>query len=188
MVRLRTYALLFVVGGVGIAALDLMHVAAGTTSYSDPTAFGQPWWVIPQMGLATILATVAGRAFVRREVARPRELPVRIMLFAGAYGVTAVLWRNSLLLLGLLLAAWAITLVVSAEGRPTVLYCVLFAAIGTGYEMALVAVGIFSYAEPEVLGVQVWLPGLYLIAGLLGITLGRTFPARIIERAPARSS
>jgi hypothetical protein len=184
---LRLYALLFVVGGVGIAVLDHLHVEAGTTSYADPTAFGQPWWVIPQMGLATILATVAGRAFVRREVARPGELRIRIALFATAYATTALLWKHSLVLLGLLLAAWMVTIVVTAEGRPTILYCLLFAAIGTGYEMALVAAGVFEYAEPEALGVQVWLPGLYLIAGLLGVTLARTFPAQPVEAPPGRS-
>jgi hypothetical protein len=175
--RSKVFALLFVGGGIGIAVLDHLHVAAGTTSYADPTAFGQPWWVVPQMGLATILATIAGRAFVRREVARPAELTIRIALFAGAYAASALLWRRSFLLLGLLAAAWLVTVVLTAEGRPTILYCASFATIGTAYEMALVAAGVFSYAEPEVLGVQVWLPGLYLVAGLLGVTLARTFPA-----------
>src|SRR5436305_8869409 len=55
----RTLA--FLLGGVGGAALDRIHVRHGVLSYPD--ASGQPWWVAPQFGIATIGVLASARPF-----------------------------------------------------------------------------------------------------------------------------
>jgi hypothetical protein len=169
----KAWAAMFVLGAVGITLLDQLHVRAGTTSYTDPTLAGQPWWVVPQFGLATVLGVLAARPFLSREGGSGRQLGWRVVLFAGAYATTALLFRYSLPLLALLVLVWAAWVVVAGEPARTIVYCLLFAMVGSAYEIALVAADLFAYGRPEVLGIQWWLPGLYLQAGLLGMAIAR---------------
>src|SRR5437764_13411562 len=94
----RTLA--FLLGGVGGAALDRIHVRHGVLTYPD--AAGQPWWVAPQFGIATIGVLESARPFAKGRADADADADdtgsaVRIVTgaasFVGAYAASGSLHR-----------------------------------------------------------------------------------------------
>lgn len=177
---MRILGLLFVCGCVGGAFADnVFHVQFGVLSYPHPDLLGQAWWVGPQFGVATIGILLGAGMFAPR-VAAPaaRDFVTGAAWFVGAYlasGVVDHLRLRPELLLGAYLATFGARVAArpAAERAPVMLYAALLAVGGVLYEGTLAATGAFSYGRPDVYHVAMWLPGIYLHGGPLGLALAR---------------
>jgi hypothetical protein len=176
--RTRVLLLLFVVAGVAGMLLDQIHVVSGVLLYRSPQLFGQPWWVGPQFGVATVAAYLGAGRFIPGATSYGRGgrgLARSGGWILGTYLATALVADWNVLLAGLLLMAWVGRVVfergVCLRGAA---YCVAVAAVGTTYEAALTASGAFQYHRPDLAGLPYWLPMLYLHAAPLGLVLARS--------------
>jgi hypothetical protein len=161
---------LFTIGGLVGAFLDHLHVSFGVLGYPHPVLFDQPLWVVPLFGFAT-LGFVGGHTRFRAPgEKRPQlaEVTGAVAVFALAYFASAAGRHRPLVLLLLLAFSWAMLAAGPGFTRRAV-YCLSLAIFGTAFEIFLSRVlGGFEYRGARPLGgVPVWLPALYLHAGLL---------------------
>jgi hypothetical protein len=161
----------FLLGSVGGAALDRIHVRHGVLSY--PESAGQPWWVAPQFGIATIGVLEGARLFAADEVERDgRLLMTGAAWFVGSYAASGALDRRRPRALAAALAVCAAVRIARRRDRSRMIpYALLLTIAGTTYEHILAGTGAFSYARPDLGNVPAWLPGLYLQGAPLAIDL-----------------
>jgi hypothetical protein len=174
MPSLARLAGLFAGGGIGLALCDQIHVQAGVLSYETGGFFGQAWWVPLQFGVAALAICAAAWPFARRrEPPAARDFAISALWFVAAYAASGVFDRWPSALAAAFALAWAGRVAVARDRAELVFFSVLLAAGGTGTEALLSAAGTFSYAEPDFLGVPVWLPGLYLHGAPLALAVTR---------------
>jgi len=173
MIRIRPYLLLFVAGGLVLSLCDRVHIAYGVLEQADRSFFGQAWWVPLVFGIASVLAPLAYPP-VRRLLGisappRPRD-PIRLgssaLVLCAAYVVTGPMHHSGSSLAVGLTAAWAVRAALRRTRSETV-FAVLLAIVGPLVEASLSALGLFTYRQPDVLGVPIWLGAIYLHAGPL---------------------
>jgi hypothetical protein len=163
-------ALEFLLGGAGGAALDRIHVRYDVLSY--PGSPGQPWWVAPQFGIATIAVLEAARRVGGENRRGGRELLTGAAWFVGSYAASGPLDRRHARALTAAFSLCAAARIARREDRRRVLpYALLLAAAGTAYEHFLAGTEAFSYTRPELGNVPAWLPGLYLQGAPLAVDL-----------------
>ena len=162
----------FVLGGVYISLGDRSHIAFGVLSQVDTSFFGQAWWVPPMFGAVSI-SLIQGLQVIRRLLGEetPERSPVRLTVAAIAflvvYSLTGPLGGGGVPLAAVLTLLWVVRLVIWRERRSTIILCLLIAALGPLGEWIVSALGFFSYANPDLLGLPVWLPAVYLHGGLV---------------------
>lgn len=164
--RLRPRAIpaLFVLGATLGTAWDLLHTSSGTLTYSHPTFGDEAWWVPLEFGLAYALG--APLIAMLGDPA-PRRDAVRVALgetawLTALYSATAFLHEQPWALvaaLTLALAARASTFGVLVAANP--IPAVAIVVLGPLTESALVAAGLFRYAEPQLGNIPIWLPLLW---------------------------
>lgn len=180
-------------GGAACIGLDYLHATHGATRYFRADLFGvQPWWVLllfPCAVLMTVVMVEPMRKLLRGEP--PASRPSLAMVIAdfvfaiGAYAITSFINDRPIVLSLLLVGVW----VARCLGRVPTWVIVYSAATGlTGMlaEALLVALHQFEYQRPDVIGVAMWLPGIYLHAGMLGVTLS-AYTARAPKSVVAAS-
>ena len=159
-------------------ALDYAHVVTGAIRYPAPT-HGLPWWVpllYAGAALAIGLSHPAGDALLGR---RPRLPLTRGRVVAGFAGFCAV-WLAS----GALPLSSAIVAGILAPGSLALwwwldrswqglLQAAATAAGGCAVEVVLSRAGLFSHTHPDVLGVALWLPWIYVAASVGVGNVGR---------------
>jgi hypothetical protein len=147
-------------------------VQSGVLDYETGGFFGQAWWVPLQFGVAS-LAIVAGAAPFARRRAEPQaaDFATGTLWFVGAYAATGIFDAHPTTLAVALLATWAARVAFARQPASLVAYSLLLAAAGTGAEAILSAAGTFDYANPDLLGVPIWLPGLYLHGAPLALAV-----------------
>ncbi len=173
--------------GLGVTlgvALDHMHVASGTISYTLPNLFGQAWWAFPLFAVAPVplgIARPAAERLLGVDIVPPTwgATVVAVALFVSAYLASGLVPGGAAarcaVLGALFIAAWWV-----ADRRPLGLLLAAGAAVaGTTVEVILVAAGQFAYAAPDALGVAAWLPVLYATAGVSVGALG----SRLVDGA-----
>jgi hypothetical protein len=166
---------LFLFGAVGGAVVDQIHVRSGVLTYRTPRLAGQAWWVGPQFGVAAFpileSARVAGR---RTPEPSPRTLVSGGAWFLGAYLASGVFRRRPRLLASAFIVTWLARMVRRRDDRLAVgIYALLLAAAGTAIESGWSSTGSFTYADPDVAGVPLWLPGLYVHGAPLAVDVAR---------------
>jgi len=167
MNRVSAQAFVFLLGAVAGTLLDQIHVRSGVLWYAHPVLFGQAFWVPLVFGAGGLVLVNSHAVFVALAGGGvPGPLAAQALLFVGAYLMTGVAADQPLLVLGVLVTAWAMRVAV-APSRELVLAGIAFAVGGPLFEAALSATGGFSYDRPDLLGVPCWLPALYLHASLL---------------------
>jgi hypothetical protein len=185
----RTLAL-FIGGGIGLALCDQIHVQAGVLDYETGGFFGQAWWVPLQFGVAAV-AIVAGAVPFARQRAKPNsaDFVTGSAWFVAAYAASGLFDEHPIALAVAFALAWALRVALARQPGPLVAYSLLLAAAGTAVEAILAGVGAFAYANPDLLGVPIWLPGLYLHGAPLALALARALsepqPTRRPVGAPA---
>ena len=96
----------------------------------------------------------------------PVRTTIAAVLTLGAYASTGPLkgWGPVLLVVFALL--WVLRVAVE-PGRSAVLFSLVLAAAGPLGEAGMHALGTFRYLQPDMGTVPSWLPGIYLLGGLL---------------------
>ena len=165
---------MFAAGGVGLALCDQIHVQSGVLDYDTGGFFGQAWWVPLQFGVAA-LAIVAGAAPFARGRAQPKfiDFVTGTAWFVAAYAASGLFDAHPNALAVAFVLTWALRVALAPQPASLVAYSLLLAAAGTAAEAALSAAGTFAYANPDLLGVPIWLPGLYLHGAPLALALSR---------------
>jgi hypothetical protein len=165
---------LFLIGAAFGTALDWLHVTAGAERYAHPSFGGLAWWVPPEFGLLYALGvgavTLVGDPAPRRGsvLAASGEA----LWLSALYAITAFFhdspWAVAAVL-GAALAARAPTLRVLVAANPIPAAGIV--ALGPLGEASLIAAGVFSYAEPQLGSIPVWLPLLWASAVPFAIRL-----------------
>lgn len=161
-------------GSLMCTLCDQVHVRTHVLVYRAPAVAGQAAWV----PLVFVLAAFAGLALwwllarldptVSRDLATgPKDhWGAREALFAVAWMV--LIYASSGFVQGAPRGAFAVYVALfmlrawSLRAPGLVTHALVFAAGGTAFEAALSSTGAFWYTQPELFGVPVWLPGLYL--------------------------
>ena len=184
----------FVIGGVGGALLDQIHVRAHVLRYAYPDLAGQPWWVAPQFGIAVVAILCMTLAVRVVTLGRSRTVKDRLPLwvdavaFIVAYLLTGVLRHHPLATTVNLGIMWATLLAGHRDRAFLVAISIGLAILGPIYESSLTWTGAFRYTvTPLVFRVPIWLPALYLNAGVLAAATARAIASELV-RAPARTS
>jgi hypothetical protein len=179
---IRAALILALLGATLGPALDYAHVVTGAIRYPPPVTF-LPWWVPLLYASAAIAVGLSHPALDAR--IRPKPLPARTrgQLAAGFAGFCAVWVASGALPLGsaavaAILAPASLALwwwldrtwqgLVQAAGT---------AAGGVAVEVVLSRAGLFSHTHPDVLGVALWLPFIYVAASVGVGNVGRWLAA-----------
>lgn len=162
-------------GSVLCTLLDQLHVRFGVLAYRAPALAGQAFWVPPLFAAATLVSLVGYVVWARqlghrrdlsegpRDQWATREAAVALVWMAACYGLSGPLqgWPRALLaayLVGYALRCWAL------RAPGLLANGVQLALGGTMFESMLSSTGAFHYRHPDLWGVPMWLPGIYLHA------------------------
>lgn len=173
--------LLLALSGAAVCTVcDHLHATHGVLYYARPIVWDQAWWV-PLLFAGASLAAVAGATPVRRMLgvaAEPaptaRQIAGDALTFVTVYAFTSFAPADRPNVTLALLAAWWLARVVRGRSTWLVVFSLLTAAAGTGFEAGWSALGLFYYRHPDVIGVPRWLPGIYLHVALVAGPLERT--------------
>ncbi len=175
----KTWLTIFIIGGLCGALCDQIHVQGQVLWYAIPALAGQAWWVAPLFGGASLLMYVAASLWAPyAERLSPAavsngEIARQFLWFVAMYALSAGMQQKPLWLCVL----YAVLLVRRMLRRRDIAAQLVNAAGlavgGTAFEMALTSTGAFSYRAPDVLGVPMWLPGLYLHGAPLAMAVVR---------------
>ena len=172
-----TLAFIFLAGAIGGTPLDQIHVRSHVLHYAHPRLAGEAWWVIPEFGAAATVALLFATWTTKRSWSVPRDgvpIVVDASIFAVAYSVTGVLHRHSWIILVVVLCLWAAMIAVHRDRKAFVLVSLALMIAGPIYEGALSSTGAFRYDVTPLVGrVPIWLPALYLNAGVLAASIAR---------------
>lgn len=181
--------LLFLAGALGMSLCDRVHLGYGVLVQRGPAILGQAWWVLPLFGGGGV-AMVVGHHVVRRALGdplRPRSVRALVgstILGGLVYVVTGPLQHAKIALAVGLGAAW----LVRAGLRRTPTALVASAVLGLAgplVEATVARFGGHTYAHPDLFGVPLWLPGIYLHGALLA---GDVEPWIFSEAPPGSSA
>jgi hypothetical protein len=176
------------VGAVLCTLCDHLHATNGVLSYANPFIWSQAWWV-PLLFLGASLGAVTGAGTVRsllggKAVAKPgpARLLGDVVSFVTAYAFTAYGHVLPNVVLVVLVAWWvarmlALAEIDSAAARWVVVFSLVTAVAGCGFEASWSALGFFHYHHPDFAGVPRWLPGIYLHVAPLAVSFA-TFIGR----------
>lgn len=104
------------------------------------------------------------------------ELVLEIAAFSLLVGAVATLWESNWLLLILMVAECALALLVWHD-RYDVSLLSIIGVLGSVAEALFVHFGVWTYANPTLLGVPVWFPVAFGTCGLIGGRMARTLTA-----------
>jgi hypothetical protein len=175
---MRRWLVWFVACGIGGALLDQLHTHLGVLSYREPVLFGQAWWVAPNFGFGGLVFLALGLVIAKRAGAAlplpsDRRLLIESAWFLGAYLISCFFFEHPWLMSCSFAAVWAVR-IASGPAKPSfLLYSLIVAALGTGYELTVTSTGSYWFHHPDVHTVPAWLPGLYLNGAPLGLHLAK---------------
>jgi hypothetical protein len=158
----RTALILFLGGGALLTICDAFHTQSGTTAYTHVWALGMAWWTFPLFGGFVALAGTAYAA-LHGPIARAKtsRLAIGVVVFVALYAASAWLPATNAVKLAVLGIGAALLWAAIDRTPRGALLALGVAAVGTVGEILLIAQGSFWYTRPDVLGVPMWLPGLY---------------------------
>jgi hypothetical protein len=170
-----------ILGGIGGALCDQIHVRTGVLTYPESFLLGQPWWVAPVFGLGAPLVLFGAMPFARTApVPTRRDLWFGFFWFLAAYAGSGLVGdRAPALYAAVLGVTFAARVALARDRRSLLVFSLLLAAGGCLWEGFLSSTGAFAYARP-LYWVPIWLPGLYLHGAPLAIAV-----ARALRPAPA---
>jgi len=174
-----TWLKILVVGGLCGALCDQIHVQGQVLSYAQPAIAGQAWWVAPLFGVASLVIYAAASLWAplaeRQSPAAvtPGEIARQALWFVAMYALSAGMQQKPIWLCALYAILLVRRLVRRRDVTAQLANAAGLAVGGTAFEMALSSTGAFSYRAPDVFGVPMWLPGLYLHGAPLALAVVR---------------
>jgi hypothetical protein len=144
--------------------LDGIHTHIGATVYTHPVFWAAAWWV--PLLFAGAYAIGATRPMIDDTPVSTGAALVAQLAFAGAYAISGWPALGRPLRAGILVGIFAGTWVL-CDGRRAGLGIAVAAAIGGPLvEIALIHAGQFRHLQVDFLQIPMWLPCLYLCAGV----------------------
>jgi hypothetical protein len=190
---LRRALVLALLGATFGTLFDWAHVRTGAIGYPRPDMFGIAWWV-PLLYTCASLAIGLSHPIADRLLGRrPRFPHTRARLAVGFFGLCAIWFASGALPFS--------TMVVSAFLAPAalalwwtldrtwqgLLAAVATAIVGFAVEVVLSRAGFFHHTHPDVLGIAVWLPWIYVAASVGLGNVGRWLAGEEIGSPEAAS-
>ncbi len=120
-----------------------------------------------------------GSDLPRSRLSLPQLLP-DLAVFVLLVASIVLLWRRNELLLGVLLAQAVAVLYLWHDERQLALFFVI-AVLGSLAELVFVRFGVWRYSNPTLLGVPVWFPVSFGIAGVTGCRLADTLAGFLVQ-------
>jgi len=170
-------ALVFLGGAIGGTLLDQIHVRSHVLHYAHPRFAGEAWWVVPEFGAAATVALLFTLWATKRLWRVSRDavpIVVDASIFFVAYSASGIFHRHSWIVLVVVLCLWAAMIAFHRDRKAFVLVSLALMIVGPIYESALSSTGAFRYDVTPLVGrVPIWLPALYLNAGVLAASIAR---------------
>jgi hypothetical protein len=186
--RLAWLGLAVCLGLLG-AACDQFHVQSGLLSYPDPWLWGQAAWVplnfaVLLTGLVAVTIPL-GRIAAARGVPDPgaRRLAADLAWFVGMYALSGLVAPDEPGLLALAYVVLWLPRIAVREDRAILFpFGIALAAAGCAVEAIEIELGWFAYADPDVIGVPLWLAGIYLHGAPLALDVARRLDPVLTRR------
>src|SRR3989338_11062555 len=102
-----------------------------------------------------------------------RDILIGLSIFIIEIILLYYLWKNSLILTAALLVISIYVLFGWADREEKFVYFAGF-ALGPVVDLTLVPTGIWSYGNPTILGVPIWLPPAYAIGAVIMVKVGKS--------------
>lgn len=93
----------------------------------------------------------------RNKIIVDREVFYMVIVYVVGITLTFSLWRNNLLVASILVILWAISIKYWHTKADNVLFVLAFFG-GSLAEINAVQLGIWSYSNPTIFGIPLWLP------------------------------
>jgi len=100
-----------------------------------------------------------------------RNLVIGFLVFAIEISFFYFFWKNNILLTALLLAVSAAILLKFSSKEERILYFVCF-VLGPVFDLTLIPAGLWTYGNPTLFGVPLWLPVGYGLGTLMIVKIG----------------
>lgn len=185
MKRAKGVVLLFVIGAVMLSIFDMFHTHGGVTEYAHVIAWKMAWWTPLAFGSSLAFGGLAYRAGHRAMRGDP-ELPsnaalaAALVIYAGLYCASGYLPASNEGKLALLLVGFAGLWWLLDRSWQGMVMAAVAAIGGCLTEFVLTQRGVFRHLQPDVIGLPVWLPALYLASGTVLGQLSR----KVLSRRP----
>lgn len=162
--------ILFAFGATGGVLLDALHTFSATTLYTPPYLMRTAWWVpllfTSAYGFGGLLYDRGWKSMRAPEALAPaRDVALAMVLFAALYAASGFLpFSNAIKTVILLVGAAGLWIFTDRTWQGVLLS--LSAAFGGPLaEVLLSRAGVFRHQHPDLLGIPIWLPALYLATG-----------------------
>jgi hypothetical protein len=188
-VRFARWIGLAVCLGVLGAALDQFHVQSELLSYPDPAWWDQAAWV--PLNFAVLLTGLValtiplGRVAAARGVRSPdgARLAADFAWFVGAYGLSGLVAPDAPEALAIgYVAVWLVRIGFREDRALLYPFGIALAVAGCVAEAIEIELGWFAYADPDVIGVPLWLAGIYLHGAPLALDIARRLDPVLTRR------
>jgi hypothetical protein len=183
---LRRVIVLALLGASFGTLFDIAHVQTGAIGYPHPSYLGIAWWV-PLLYTGASLAIGLSHPQMDALLGKPRVSLDRGRLLVGFVGLCAIWFASGAIHLD--------TLAVSAILAPASLALWFFldrtwqglaiafgtAIMGCAIEVVLSGAGFFHHEHPDLLGIAMWLPWIYVAASVGLGNVGRWLASRDVD-------
>jgi len=160
----RTILILACIGATFGVLLDALHSHFGATSYTDPFFAKAAWWV-PLLFAGAYIAGILRPLFDQGPAMSTNKAALGMGLFALAYALTVAPIDLSSRV-ALLIAIFATGFHFCDPSRACLTVSLIGGFSGPFIESMVVRSGAFVHHEAHIAGVPVWLPVLYMNAGV----------------------
>jgi uncharacterized membrane protein len=160
----RSILILAAIGGTFGVLLDALHSHFGATSYTNPIFAKTAWWV-PLLFAAAYIAGISRPVFDRGPLMSAKKVALGMGLFVLAYALTVAPLDISSRV-ALLIATFATGFYFCDPSRSCMTISLIGGFTGPFIESMVVRTGAFVHHEAYIAGVPVWLPVLYMNAGV----------------------
>lgn len=161
---LRTILILAAIGGTLGVLLDALHSHFGATSYTHPVFAKAAWWV-PLLFAGAYIAGIVRPLLDEGPSISANKAALGMGLFVLAYALTVAPLDVSSRV-ALLMAMFATGFYFCDPTRACLIVALIGGFTGPFVESMLIRSGTFVHHEAHIEGVPVWLPLLYMNAGV----------------------
>lgn len=166
---LRGEAWLFLLGATVVTVFDGFHTHSGSTEYANPVFAMAAWWTpllfgSAVLGLGAVYARLHPKLGGPREIASAERLAIGFVVFGCLYFASGYLPASNVVKLAVLVAGAAALALLLDKSSAAWILAIGAAVIGPSFEIGLTHAGGFRHMHPDLWGIPMWLPGLYLAA------------------------
>ena len=153
--------LAFCLGLLTFTPWEIIMVKLGVVEFAYPNYLGLPWWIPLTFGLVVLgcvlLFTMADYLFKIQLNFNPNWLAFEYVLISLFY-LSIFFFRQYPYLLSLGLFFVVLVRLIFFHEEMDFLFFVFGACVGPTAEIILISLGLFSFSDPDFMGMPFWLP------------------------------